>query len=413
MAMGFVRISCAVAAATALGVVLSGLGCTSEATDPVTQCEAETVESLKEMVVVEEGVLSSPRALNANDGVWSFRHAIENMAPAHLAPGDFVHQWLVNWVTTKEVNGFRTDRPTEERDATMRHLVVCPWLKRSPANACNDDCSKCASESLDLAQAPFRLIAIVNRLDQSEEVANEPNGEGRLAFALTQGAADDPASKPLPMSVIFEYQLRASRTRQEWAQAWHSLGGFPSFDERYMAALESVTNAFTKRGSSPGSLNGGSAIGQVRTNESALNWIWQQREFGLDPAGALTLRPVRNTPGEPLNGTPSLRQFIVTNQEAILANRYELPEQLRAGSADQLMGVWNVPDIDPKLRKAFAAGTCNGCHAFENPNVDTAFHISPFRKGTDKLSPFVYSRTGGDDELSRRARLNSRVRCGG
>jgi hypothetical protein len=398
------------AAAGAIALVAAS-ACSSN-DETVNACEAEPVEKLKELLVVDEAVLDDARSKNRNAGPWSFAHAMENMARPGTDPGEFVRSWLVNWVSTKQVNGFILDRATEERDATMNTIIICPWLKRTPSNACNDDCSTCGATKLDLGAAPFRLIAIANRIDLKDEVAGELSGEGRLVFGLTDGAADDPSSRVLAMSVIVEYALPETRTAKEWATAWHELGRFPAFDEDYRRALEGVTNSFTKRDARPGSVNG-SALAQVRTNESALNWIWQLREFGLDSTGALTLRPVRNTPGEALNGSEALGRFVATNKEAILAKRFEMPDRLRAGSADQLVGQWVVPGTDPVLRKAFAEQTCNGCHATEQPNVDSAFHVSPYRKGAEKLSPFVYSPTGGPDDLSRRATVTTRVRCGG
>jgi len=55
----------------------------------------------------------------------------------------------------------------------------------------------------------------------------------------------------------------------------------PTFDEPYKQELVGLTEKFVSRGASPNRING-SAISQVRANESAFNWIWQLREFHLD-----------------------------------------------------------------------------------------------------------------------------------
>ena len=398
------------------GAVLPSLAaCSGDDVQEGEQCAPEPISRFKELSVVDEGVLTDARSSNAGDGPWSFRSLVENMAPEGTDPGEFVRTWLVDWVTVKEVNGFALDPhiPQEGvgRDVGMNKRIVCPWLKLTPENACDDTCTTCKAQKLDLAKAPFRLIAIVNRLDLRDEVAAYPSGEGRLVFGLTDGPADDPASSPLAMSVIFEFALPASTSPREWAEKWHALGKFSSFDESYRAALEGVTRSFTSRGSDPLHVNG-SAIGQVRTNESVLNWIWQQREFGLDSGGNLRLRPIRNTPAEAINGTPFLRDHVVKNREAILAKKYEMPAGMRAGAADQLQYVWSIPDVDEPLRKAFAGGTCNGCHSTENPNVDTAFHVSPRLKGVEKLSPFVNDPSGsGKDDLTNRENHMRRTLC--
>src|SRR3954454_22345207 len=118
-----VRFACVLAVAAAVVG-----GCSSTSDDSRATCEAVTIDRFKELTIVEESVLATPRSLNATAGPWSFRHAIENMTPPGADPGDFVRGWLSSWVGTKEVNGFSTDRPTEERDGQMRHLIVCPWL---------------------------------------------------------------------------------------------------------------------------------------------------------------------------------------------------------------------------------------------------------------------------------------------
>lgn len=395
------------AAAAAIGTA----GCSSSESSDQGACADEPVERFKELLVVDEGVLSDARTSNAQNGPWSFRSLVENMAPEGADQGEYVRSWLTNWVTVKEVNGFPVDpNVTQEgagRDVGMNEHVLCPWLKQTPENACDDACSKCKSQKLDMAKAPFRLLAIANRIDLRDEVADEHSGEGRFVFGLTKGPADDAASTPLAMTVVFEFALPATRTPKEWADAWHALGKFSAFDESYRASLEGVTRAFTSRGT-----NGTNAIAQVRTNESVLNWVWQQREFGLDGKGDLRLRPTRNTPAQQVNGTPLLRDFVTKNRDAILANRYEMPVAMRAGAADQLQYVWSIPDVDVKLRNAFAVGTCNGCHSTEKPNIDTAFHVSPFKKGVDKLSPFVNNATGGPDELTTRTAHMRKTLCG-
>lgn len=382
-------------------------GCASE--DSGSACDSEPVDSFKELLVVDEDVLADPRAMNANAGAWSFRHAVEQMTPPSMDSSDFVRQWLETWITDRELNSFPLDRPLESRSETMTSKILCPWYQATPANGCDAACNSCKTKKLDLAKSPFRLIAITNRMDQRDEVAGEVSGEGRFVFALTGGPADDAASPPLAMTVIFEYVLPATRTTREWADSWHALGKFNGTGEDYRAALEGVTNAFSKRGSNPNGLNG-SAIGQVRTNESYLNWIWQQREFGLGTSG-LRLQPTRNTPGEALNGTAQLATWLNDNRTAIMKSRYEMPASMRSGSSDALQYRWTVPGVDEPTRLAFARGTCNGCHTTEHPSLDTAFHVSPFRKGKEKLSAFLFDPNGGKDDLTVRTASMRRALC--
>jgi hypothetical protein len=339
---------------------------------------------------------------------------MENLAPEGADASEFVHSWLLNWSTTQTVNGFPLDRKFEERDEAMQRLVICPWLRRTPANQCDDTCGTCTSRKLDLALAPYRLIAIANRMDQRDEVATAPNGEGRLVFGLADGSGDDPNAPGMPMTVIFEYRLPTNRTVKEWADAWHHLASFPAHDEPYRAALQEVTDAFTSRGANPEGING-SAISQVRTNESALNWMWQLREFHLTPSGSLEHGPLRNTPAEELNGSVQLANFINANAEAIRNRRFEMPRSLAAGSAISFLFRWGAPEVDEETRRAFALQTCNGCHGSEETRlVDRGFHISPFRKGKDKLSGHMFNPTGGGgDEVELRTKSARRALCKG
>jgi hypothetical protein len=391
----------------------ASVGCGQDETSAEQQCvESTKIEKLKELIVVDEDVLHDDRAMNAKDGAWSFRHSIENLAPSPDQASAVVMTWLKTWADVTEMNGVPTDRPNESRAVQVQERIICPWLKYTPANGCNIDCSACTSQTLDLALSPFRLIAISNRIDLRQEVADEPSGEGRFVYALTDGPADDPASKPVAFTMIFEYRLPETRSTKEWAETWHELGKFDSYGEPYRAALESVTNAFAKRDARPGATNG-SALSQVRTNESHLNWIWQLREFGIAQDGFLRLRPARNTPAETFNGTPKLAEWISQNAAAIESKRFELPISMRAPSVDQLVYTWTIPAVDDKLRHAFASQTCNGCHSFDNPSVDKVFHVSPYRQGVEKLSPFVYQPNGGPDELTARTASMTTALCRG
>ena len=73
--------------------------------------------------------------------------------------------------------------------------------------------------------------------------------------------------------------------------------------------------------------------------------------------------------------------------------------------------MFEVSGVDEPTRRAFELGTCNGCHGTAKPNVDTAFHVSPFRQGVSKLSPFVYDPQGGPDELKVRSKSLMRAAC--
>jgi hypothetical protein len=49
-------------------------------------------------------------------------------------------------------------------------------------------------------------------------------------------------------------------------------------------------------------------------------------------------------------------------------------------------------------------GTCNGCHSAKSH--DTLFHLSPFRSGEERLSPYLR-----DEELARRKTTMTKTLC--
>lgn len=395
-------------AVIALAASCSPDGAESQAPAAAPTCAAglEPVERFKELLVVDDAVIGDARARNAEAGPWSFRHLVEAMAPAGQTPSAFVLAWLSTWEKTTTVNQF----PVAARPL-MREVVICPWLRATPANGCNDDCSSCAQQELDLGLAPFRLVGIVNRIDLRYRTYRSEAGEGRLVFGVTRGPGDDPASEPLLMTVGFEYNLPLSdgRTAGSWAARWHALGALPDYGPDYLAALQAITDEFTARGAEPGS-PGGSALRQLRTNEREFDWLWELRQYELGERG-LTLAPLPNTPDRSENGSAELTRFVTQNREAVLAGTHELTPALAAGAAHP-SSPWVVPGASEPLRQAFARQTCDGCHQSEAVPVDFNFHLSPFRRGVDKVSPFLNNPADpSGDELEQRTALLRQALC--
>jgi hypothetical protein len=378
------------------------------------------VERFKELEIVDDAVIGDTRASNAAKGAWSFRHAMEEMAPAGTDPSEFVHRWFEEWNTVSKHNGFPIpDKAQLEAGGTaaifasgMERLVLCPWKKRTPANGCNADCSVCTDHKLDLAVAPLRLIAIANRMDLRIEPDILAAGEGRLVYAVTTGAADDPSSAPMPMTIILEYKLPDSVAVGDWARAWHSLGKHTAFDEGYKNELQSVTDRFVSRNAIPGVPNG-SALHQARTNGNAIFWGWQMRQFGLGSDGLMHPQGVRNTPDVSMNKSPILAAWLNDNAEVVKTGHYAIPESFLGATTDNLLFKWSVPNVDRAVETEFARGTCNGCHSEGvNPFIDLAFQISPFRSGTEKLSAFINNPADPTkDDLAVRTRLLQDALC--
>lgn len=372
-------------------------------------------------------------ALNTR-GRWSFWYLMEQMA-GNNDPSEFILKMLETFHTTTIVNGFELD----DRPGWLGQ-VINRWRSDSNCPAyvgLTDDCS------LDPAFAPFRLAAIVNRMDlrpnagsnlqggpYGNGIDEDTAGEGRFVFQVLGNGS------PKNASIILEYALPTTvKDRIDWANDWLSLnlldwnvpdGGPLSFRTK----LQSITDAFVTQDIFPGRPNLGSAINTVRTNErsfdfgfSELNKQWSLRQFelGCDAGGCsvdenfLIPTPVSMTPdssaGTSFNEQPRdvdhLLPFI--NQERIAIRNGEHTVPLSFNGVDFLGGesMSNASDAQPvfwglgifdqiddpatalETRHLFALATCNGCHYAETENTAN-MHIGVKHLGLEApLSNFL------------------------
>ncbi|HSC37508.1 MAG TPA: hypothetical protein VLD19_06555, partial [Chitinophagaceae bacterium] len=142
-----------------------------------------------------------------------------------------------------------------------------------------------SSGTFDIKFAPFKLIAIVNRLD----LRGNPGygfgnpGEGRFVFCAVD-ASCHVIRNPAPFMVIFEYGIpkHTCAGLKAYAQQWFDLRALSPGSPAYNSALEALTNQFTLANTSPPKPNG-SSISRVRTNECALGVSPREwREFNVD-----------------------------------------------------------------------------------------------------------------------------------
>jgi hypothetical protein len=331
----------------------------------------------RELMITDLGVVEDP-VRTGPGGVWTFRHLIETMAGPH-DPADFVMNWLQQWEVNQQINGF-----TVPARPLIRQLIIDPWLQSS------------SGQKLDLDLAPFRLLAIVNRIDllQFDHTVPVVNaGEGRFVFGVL-----DSNGNPLQFTVIFEYEqlARGKRAILGWARAWHRLGKLKLGSVRYNHLLERITSRFTGPNSAPNKPNG-NAINQIRTNEIALAGPWEMREFVLTPdTGRLEQTTVKETPDfNTLNGTSELASLINDNEAAILAGTFSVPADMLAGAAPTF-APWNASGIgNNDARHLMALNTCNGCHQAETGTV--FLHVSNRQTGSPSiLSGFLTGITTSD-----------------
>jgi hypothetical protein len=336
-----------------------------------------------------DGCSPSPLAVGAG-GAWTFGKLMRDMAP-DMAPGgpggaqNMVANWLASWEVDQTING-----NTAPFRGNVRSRVIDPWQARSLPG------------QLDLNRAPFRLLAIVNRIDLRSKIpqsvidSNHPDdivlashgldntaGEGRLVFGVL-----DTNCQQMPFTVIFEYALPA-RTFGDvlrWGERWAELSAL-DFGPLYNAKLEALVDQYAGRDVMFERPNG-NALNQLRTNEIALGAPWELRQFELNAqTGMLEPAAMTNTPDAALNGSTEL--FLMTLNAA---SGQSVPAS-RFAASSPINFIWDSPDFPSSdARHTFAVNTCSGCHSSE---TGTSFvHVAPRDMGSKTaLSSFL---TGGD-----------------
>ena len=313
--------------------------------------DIERVLMITDLKVVEHPIYTDPKSPAP---YWTFKHLMTQMS-GKVPPSKFVENWLNQWLEDQTVgHGVAVAR------SAMNDLIIAPWRKASGGG------------KLDLNKAPFKLLAIVNRMDLRSVDGTEVRsaGEGRLVFGML-----DSEGKPLGRGfyIIFEYNLAASNLHElnQWARKWERLQAHPIESRRYSDELSKITRSFTDRQLGPDKHS--FHLNQVRTNEVALGRPWELREFKIiQDQPKLTQVPVAGTPDfEFFNNTKQGRQTL----GAILQLMDGLPDSILGSSAPTPFGVpWKSANVTSDQRHQFALFTCSGCHHTETDALFT--HIA-------------------------------------
>src|SRR5258706_11418410 len=386
------------------------------------------VEPLRSVEIVHPNIVNDARSSNATDGVWSFRRLIENMAPSSSATDTdaFLRGIFESWLTPQTVNGAVTD--VRNSAAAMDRFTIPGTSPRQ----------------FNLANAPFKLIAVASRLDLRTATTA---GEGRLIFGLAN--ASDPNSPNMEtMTLIMEFALPLVApldTPAKWAAKWHELDTIDpaTAPATFAAKLQEITDKFTVRNAFVGRPNG-SAINQIRTNEIRFTTFtfWQLREFNMGSNGFMAPATTKESPNwDFINRSQEMRDFI--NQNPVLNTTTDtsfmslkMPttfentlflgvKQNQAVGAVANGGRWDLSDTETQFNSVaidnFGFLTCNGCHSENKANGDRAFYqvdptASPGSDGTGRLSQFMLvgdPTKGGrrPAELTRRANDMGTLLC--
>jgi len=348
-------------------------------------------------------------------GVWTFGHFINEMAiGSGTTASNFVLQWLSSWLNSYTVNG-----DTVPGRSAIFNQVIKPWAVASGATATLNTGTfgqfVTMTGSLNLNIAPFRLLAIVNRIDKGNTTAGAVSpysgstsgtptdaGELRFIFNVVQpnpwGAGTQASCGSKLFTTIFEYGVPRNTCASvvDWAQKWSSLQTLGGFTPAYLAQLQTMTESVVKNGAAPSKGNK-NALNQIRTNEIALSPHWELREFalGLDNGtggttpvnGLLRTHTVALTPDDAVfnaAGNATVDAFINGPVRASIAPSavppscgpspmYSMPltfssVNFRGANSLNPPGHWNGTTISVTdgqgvcARHHFSLNTCNGCH---------------------------------------------------
>jgi hypothetical protein len=337
-------------------------------------------------------------------GAWTFGKLMTEIAnhPATgIHPEDFVEHWLEQWTQDQTINTWNVAaRPDAQ-------LVLDAW-PRLP------------NGRLDLDEAPFRLLAIVNRTDLRTNSSysggsGSSAGEARFVFGLLNCNGGLPlVGETTESTVILEYGIdrNSCSAVRDWAQQWQALSGLVVGSAAFNDALQDITDQFTLANARPGQEPNGSAINQVRSNE--LNFVlphWELRESRLCSeevpcAGNLEHATIAQTPAINLHNTTTLRDYINEHTFAILTGAHSVPlaypddDDPFLGGAIQPGGGFGWLNsaalaatlVNLEARHEFSKATCSGCHTRETGTVFV--HIATRSAGNPSvLSDFL---TGED-----------------
>jgi len=347
-------------------------------------------------------------------GPWTFGFLMTQLAnnsTTGVSTSRFVLNWLLTYAQTHAVNS----DPLAVRPGI--NAFIHRWLAQS---------NGLADSTLDLSIAPFRLMAIVNRVDLRSNTGylgtNGNAGEGRFVFT-----ALDSTCNPMLFNVIFEYGVNKTGCTaiKAYARQWYNLKDLTVGSAAYNTALQAITDQFTLANTSPAKPNG-SSLDQLRTNEIDFGNPWELREFNIDSATHLLFNTtVKQTMQTKFNSTALLDSYMVQHAGRIKSNTDIVPLVFNFHGRDTafLGGVAPEPPLfwaqpaatlttNDTFREMLSLNTCNGCHDVETgtgvrqviPNDwGVPATLSGFLNGTTVSNPAEIPGTWHFADLQRRA----------
>ncbi|MDT8399325.1 MAG: hypothetical protein RQ899_11985 [Pseudomonadales bacterium] len=347
----------------------------------ITEQEKASDPYFRNLVIIAPEVTQTPAHAKPG-GAWHFDTVITNLARANgKTAAAFMEEWADYWRYPQMHNGGDDEVMA---DAGTAAVLLEAWRG-----------------------GRMDLIAIVNRIDLTRFINNDPSdevmaqGEGRLIYELRK-ANDD----ILDFTLILEFGLPeaadCARTcaLRSWARRWKNLATYPFTGSRYLDALKAITDEFAR----PENLR------RIRTNDAIGTNFWQMREFPYDAQTGLEMKQLAQTPKKKfretdegrdelvkfISDTPGIQSDIIAGTFIFAENRLgrQLPG-LVAEFRENGSSRWPAQGTDAGSTRALnivAFNTCDGCHKFngtKNQHVRRDFFgypavLSPFLLGPSR-----------------------------
>ncbi|MGK0154562.1 MAG: hypothetical protein ACI9SE_001515 [Neolewinella sp.] len=382
-------------------ILLSCLSLGSAATTQI------PIDSDRELFVHATSVVDDARA--STGGPWSFGALMTRMS-GDVPAARFAEDWMRTWLSPQSVG---TQSLFNQAKADVISAFLSNWHQVS------------AGTDLDLNQAPFRLLAIVNRPDLLQ---SQPAITQAAELRFVYGGFNPLIGDAPPFFVIFEFGVPASSCADvvSWQSRWHALAQHALGSPAYNAALQVLTDEITMPNPASGKPNG-SLINQLRSNDIlSPSPFWDLREWHLvppssNPNGSLLENvTVVQTPRRGLlsnaAGRDKLGRYLDANRAAILNGNHAVPPLFEGapflGSHSvndqshpqppnfpqfQIGGtLWwatgydgiNMTVEDADVRHNFALNTCSGCH-FHETGISFSQVTNRFPGSPTTLSTFL------------------------
>jgi hypothetical protein len=365
------------------------------------------------------------------NGPWTFNALITAMANTPLTgitPSDFILRVLESYEFPQTINN-----DVVPPVPAVQSLIIQPWQAATAAEG------GFPTGAVDLSIAPFRLLAIANRVDlranstyggstSNSCVPSELAGEARFVFGFVSPDLETNATGGTngteysneasnQMTVILEYAVPIDTCQgvQAWGAQWAALNNLALPSAAFNNALQAITDQFTKARANPAQMPNQSAIAQVRINEF-LGPEWELRQFNIQTStGFLIESPVAVTPSSIFNNSSTLESFMAGFNNASFCTVGPLlptpslaipvmfganaflggwaPEGFPTGPNTTSGMFWKGTDCaDPCTRHVLSLNACNGCHSQETGTLFV--HVSPRAFGVQSiLSGFLTGAT--------------------